>query len=409
MVEAVIVASRRTPIGRAFKGSLAPMRADDLTASVIRPMLERVPAFDPQLIDDLILGCGMPGGEQGSNLARVVAVLLGRDDLPGTTVTRYCASSLQSARMAFHAIRAGEGEAFISAGAEMVSSFVKGSSDEIPGQDLKNSLFAQASARTTSRMQSVPIMPWTDPRLAGELPDMYAAMGATAENVASILGISREAQDAYAAESQRRAAAAMDRGFWRHEIEPITLPDGRVMTDDESPRPGTTAEKLAELTPAFSAGGTVTAGNACPLNDGAAALLITSDTLAARSGLAPRARILSSAVTGISPEIMGLGPVEAIRLAVDRAHLTLSDVDIFEINEAFAAQVLGCAAQLDIPADRLNVNGGAIAIGHPFGMTGARMLGTLISALEERGERIGVASMCIAGGMGMAMVIEVLP
>lgn len=405
MVEAVIVSAARSPIGRAFKGAMRDLRADDLTATIVQAALDKVPALPVETIDDLVLGCGLPGGEQGSNLARTVAVLMGHDALPGTTITRYCASSLQAARMAFHAIKAGEGDAYVAAGVEMVSRFSKGSSDEIPGQDLRNPLFDPAAQRSAARSAAEPA-PWSDPRERGELPDAFISMGATAENVQQLYGISRADQDAYALLSQQRTAAARERGFWAREITPVALPDGTRISDDESPRPETTTEGLAELQPVFQAGGTVTAGNACPLNDGAAALIITSDARASELEVSPRARIVSTAVTALSPEIMGLGPVEAIRLAVARASLTLEDIDLFEINEAFAVQVLGCVRELDLDIDRLNVNGGAIAVGHPFGMTGARVIGTLLNSLEERDARFGVASMCVAGGMGMAMVIE---
>ncbi|GLY29182.1 acetyl-CoA C-acetyltransferase [Kineosporia sp. NBRC 101731] len=406
MPEAVIVSTARSPIGRAGKGSLKSLRADDLTVQMVHAALAQVPELNPREISDLILGCGMPGGEQGFNLGRIVSVLSGYDHLPGTTVTRYCSSSLQSTRMAFHAIRAGEGDAFISAGVEMVSRFDKGSSDYIPGRDdLQNPLFEDAVARTGERAQEG-AGSWTDPREAGALPDVYVAMGQTAENVAQLTGITRSEQDAFAARSQNLAEKAVADGFWAQDITPVELPDGTVVDRDDCPRPGTTTEVLAGLKPVFRPDGTVTAGNACPLNDGAAALVVMSDVRARELGITPLARILSTAVTGLSPEIMGLGPVEAIPLALKNAGIALADVDRFEINEAFAVQCLGSAQKLGIDVDRLNVKGGAIAVGHPFGMTGARISSTLINVLRADDQQIGVESMCVGGGMGMAMVIE---
>ena len=408
MPEAVIVAVARSPIGRAGKGSLVGMRPDDLTAQMVSAALAQVPGLDPATLDDLMLGCGMPGGEQGMNMARIVAVQLGLDGLPGTTVTRYCSSSLQTTRMALHAIRAGEGDAFISAGVETVSRFRTGSADLIPGQDprvILNPVFADAEARTAERAQGGDI-PWTDPRDAGMLPDAYIAMGQTAENVAALKGVSREEQDAFAARSQNRAEAAIAAGVFEREITPVTLPDGTVVTKDDGPRAGTTVEALAGLQPVFRPDGTVTAGNACPLNDGAAALVIVSDAKAKDLGLTPLARIVSTGVTGLSPEIMGLGPVEASRQALARAGMTIDDIDLVEINEAFAAQVIPSARELGVDDDRLNVHGGAIALGHPFGMTGARITATLLNALRTRDGQFGLETMCVGGGQGMAMVLE---
>ncbi|MBM9465715.1 acetyl-CoA C-acetyltransferase [Nakamurella leprariae] len=405
MAEAVIVAAARSPIGRANKGSLRSVRADDLTVQVIRAVLDQVPQLDPRDIDDLLLGCGLPGGEQGSNLGRTVAVMLGYDHLPGTTITRYCASSLQTTRMALHAIKAGEGDAYLSAGVEVVSSFVKGSSDAIPGVELTNPVFAPAQARSAQRT-TAGASTWVDPRTEQSLPDVYLSMGQTAENIQQLTGISRREQDEYAVRSQNRAERAIAAGFWATDISPITLPDGTVVTGDDSPRAGVTLDAVAGLTPVFRPDGTVTAGNACPLNDGAAALIVMSDTKARDLGLTPLARIIATSVTALSPEIMGYGPVAAIQRVLQRSGMTVDDVDLFEINEAFAVQVVACAQELELPMDRLNVNGGAIAIGHPFGMTGARITSTLINGLRWTDSEIGVASACVAGGMGMAMAIE---
>jgi acetyl-CoA C-acetyltransferase len=403
--EAVIVATARSPIGRAFKGSLKDIRPDDLTATVVRAALDKVPALDPTEIDDLMLGCGLPGGEQGMNMGRVVSVLLGMDHLPGTTITRYCSSSLQTTRMAFHAIKAGEGDAYISAGVETVSRFIKGNSDMIPAQELTNPLFADAQLRTMKSSEGG-LDGWTDPREGGDLPDVYIAMGQTAENVALLKDVSREEMDEFAARSQQLTEKAIADGFWERDVVPITTPDGQTVVKDDGPRAGTTVEGLAGLKPVFRPDGRITAGNACPLNDGAAAVIVMSDTKAEQLGLQPLARIVSTAVTGLSPEIMGLGPVDAIELALQRAGKSVDDIDLFEINEAFAAQVIPSYKEVGIPLDKLNVHGGAIAVGHPFGMTGARITSTLINGLQARDGRFGVESMCVGGGMGMAMVIE---
>ena len=402
MPEAVIVATARSPIGRAFKGSLTSIRPDDLLAQMVSAALAKVPALDPASVEDLIVGCGLPGGEQGFNIARVTAVLLGLDTVPGTTVNRYCSSSLQSTRMAFHAIKAGEGDVFISGGVETVSRFAKGSSDSLP--DTQNPAFDPAKARTKATAESE--SPWHDPRTDGEIPDVYIAMGQTAENVAAARGISRAEQDEFGVRSQNLAEKALANGFWQREIMPATLPDGTVVAADDGPRPGTTLEKISTLKPVFREHGTVTAGNCCPLNDGAAALVVMSDTKAAELGLTPLARIVSTGVSGLSPEIMGLGPIEAVRQALGRAGMSIDDVDLVEINEAFAAQVIPSARELGIDPSKLNVNGGAIAVGHPFGMTGARIATTLINSLQFHDKTIGLETMCVGGGQGMAMIFE---
>jgi acetyl-CoA C-acetyltransferase len=403
MPEAVIVSTARSPIGRAAKGSLVDMRPDDLTTQIVRAALDKVPALDPAQIDDLILGCGSPGGEQGFNIARIVAVQLGYDFVPGTTVHRYCASSLQSTRMAFHAIKAGEGDVFISAGVETVSRYKNGSADSWP--NTQNPLFAEAQERTAKAAQ-VGADIWHDPREDGLLPDAYIAMGQTAENVASFTGITREDQDRWGVRSQNRAEEAINAGFFEREITPVTLPDGTVVAKDDGPRAGVTYEAVSKLKPVFRPDGTVTAGNCCPLNDGAAALVIMSDIKAKELGLTPLARIVSTGVSGLSPEIMGLGPIESVKRALTLAGKTVGDIDLFEINEAFAVQVLGSARQLEIDEDKLNVSGGAIALGHPFGMTGARITTTLINNLQTYDKQFGVETMCVGGGQGMAMVIE---
>ncbi|HVE73599.1 MAG TPA: acetyl-CoA C-acetyltransferase [Mycobacteriales bacterium] len=401
--DAVIVSTARSPIGRAFKGSLTEVRPDDLATTIIRAALDKVPALDPHDIDDLMLGCGLPGGEQGYNMGRVVAIQLGYDFLPGTTITRYCSSSLQTTRMAFHAIRSGEGEAYISAGVEMVSRYVKGNSDSLP--DTMNPFFASAQERT-SKLAEGGADSWTDPRESGEVPDIYLSMGQTAENLARIKGVSRAEMDEFAARSQNLAEKAIADGFWEREITPITTPDGTLVSKDDGPRAGVTVEGMAGLKPVFRPDGLITAGNACPLNDGAAAVIVMSARKADELGLTPLARIVSTSVTGLSPEIMGYGPKEAIELALQRAGKTVADIDLFEINEAFAAQVIPSYKDAGIPLDKLNVHGGAIAVGHPFGMTGARITGTLLNGLQARDGRYGVESMCVGGGMGMAMVVE---
>jgi acetyl-CoA C-acetyltransferase len=402
MPEAVIVATARSPIGRAFKGSLTSIRPDDLTVQMVAAALAKVPQVDPAEISDLILGCGLPGGEQGYNLARVVAIMLGYDSLPGTTITRYCSSSLQSTRMAYHAIKAGEGDIFISAGVETVSRFAKGSSDGMP--DTKNPVFADAEARAGEMAKGG--FSWHDPREDGQIPDIYIAMGQTAENVAQIRGVSRAEQDEFGVRSQNLAEKALADGFWQRDITPVTLPDGTVVSADDGPRAGTSLEKVSQLQPVFRPDGTVTAGNCCPLNDGAAAVIVMSDTKAAELGITPLARIVSTGLTALSPEIMGLGPVGASRQALSRAGMTIDDVDLVEINEAFAAQVIPSYNDLGIDIDKLNVNGGAIAVGHPFGMTGARITSTLLNSLQFHDKSIGLETMCVGGGQGMAMIFE---
>ncbi|MEU6330635.1 acetyl-CoA C-acetyltransferase [Streptomyces sp. NPDC047049] len=403
MPEAVIVSAARSPIGRAFKGSLKDLRPDDLTAKIIETALAKVPELDPRDIDDLMLGCGLPGGEQGHNLGRIVAVQMGMDHLPGCTITRYCSSSLQTTRMALHAIKAGEGDVFISAGVETVSRSVKGSSDGLP--DTHNPLFADAEARTAARAEQEGA-DWHDPREDGLIPDAYIAMGQTAENLARLKGVTRQDMDEFGVRSQNLAEKALNDGFWEREITPVTLPDGTVVAKDDGPRAGVTVEGVSGLKPVFRPDGLVTAGNCCPLNDGAAALVIMSDTKARELGLTPLARIVSTGVSGLSPEIMGYGPVEASKQALRRAGLSVSDIDLVEINEAFAAQVIPSYRDLGIDLDRLNVNGGAIAVGHPFGMTGARITTTLINSLQWHDKQFGLETMCVGGGQGMAMVIE---
>ena len=402
MPEAVIVSTARSPIGRANKGSLVDMRPDDLAAQMVRAALDKVPALDPREIDDLIMGCGQPAGEAGYNVGRAVAVELGHDFLPGTTVNRYCSSSLQTTRMAFHAIKAGEGDAFISAGVETVSRFMNGSADGWPNG--KNASFAEAQAR--SDQAALGATEWHDPREDGSIPDVYIAMGQTAENVALLTGISREDQDHWGVRSQNRAEEAINSGFFEREIVPVTLPDGTVVSKDDGPRAGTTYERISQLKPVFRPNGTITAGNACPLNDGAAAVVIMSDTKAKELGLTPLARIVSTGVSGLSPEIMGLGPIEASKQALARAGMSIGDLDLYEINEAFAVQVLGSARALGMDEDKLNVSGGAIALGHPFGMTGARITATLLNNLTTYDKSFGLETMCVGGGQGMAMIIE---
>jgi acetyl-CoA C-acetyltransferase len=398
MPEAVIVATGRTPIGRANKGSLVDCRPDDLTVLVVKAVLAQVPQLDPAAVEDLIVGCGQPAGESGYNVARVAAILAGLPDVPGVTVNRYCSSSLQTIRMAAHAIRAGEGDVFIAAGVETVSRYRFGASDTGP----HNEAFADAEARTAARTPAV-TDPWTPPT---GLPDVYIAMGQTAENVAEFEKVTRQEMDEFAVLSQTRAVESQSNGFFEREIVPVTTPDGTVVTKDDGPRPNTTLEGLAQLKPVFREGGTVTAGNACPLNDGAAAVIVMSDTKAAELGITPLARIVASGVSGLNPEIMGLGPVDACRQTLARAGMTIDDIDLVEINEAFAAQVIPSAKHLGISWDKLNVRGGAIALGHPFGQTGARIMTTLLNALEDTGKTFGLESMCVGGGQGMAMIVE---
>jgi len=404
MSEAVIVSTARSPIGRAFKGSLKDVRPDDLAVTVVTAALAKVPGLDPSLVQDLYLGCAEPSGEQGTNLARVVAVLAGFDHLPGATINRFCASSVQTTRMAFHAIRAGEGDIFISAGVECVSRYQNFTGPGGSMADTQNPRFA--AAQIASAQMAVDNSTWTDPRDKGLLPDIYVAMGQTAENVATSRGISRTRQDEWGVISQNRAEKALVDGFFAREITPITTPDGTVVATDDGPRAGVTLQAVSELKPVFRETGTVTAGNCCPLNDGAAALVIMSDVRARELGLTPLARVVSTGVSGLSPEIMGLGPVESSRLALARAGMSINDMDLIEINEAFAAQVLASVDDLGIDTDRLNVHGGAIALGHPFGATGARITTTLLNGLSARDGQFGLETMCIGGGQGMAIIFE---
>lgn len=385
MPEAVIVAIGRTPVGRAVKGSLVDKRPDDLGAFVVDEVLNRIPELDRHDIDDVICGCALPGGEQAHNLGRIISILAGVD-APGTTVNRYCASSLQAARMAFHAIKAGEGDAFISVGVESVT---------------RSPLGVYADQPETH-----------NPRLFDgnreEKPNAYISMGETAEKVADQCGVTREDMDRFAVQSHARALKAQENGAFDREIITVPLLNGDQLSKDEGPRSGTTEETLAGLRPVFRKGGRVTAGNSCPLNDGAAAAVIMSDTRAKQLGIKPIARIVSTGVSALEPELMGLGPVEASRQALRRAGMAIDDVDVVEINEAFAAQVIPAAQQIGVDpfSEKLNPSGGAIALGHPFGMTGIRILTTLINGLATRDETVGLETMCIGGGQGMAMVIE---
>jgi acetyl-CoA C-acetyltransferase len=380
MPEAVIVDAVRTPIGRAVKGSLKDVRADDLAAVPLKALIERNPDVDFAETNDVMMGAARGDGDQGYNVGRNAALLAGIDHhVPACTLNRFCASSLQTIRMAFHAIKAGEGDQYIAAGVESVSH--AGSGAPVPYH----------------------------PKLDGSensLFDVYIPMGQTAENVAERCHVSREAQDEWAVVSQGRAVAARDDGHFDREIVPVTTPDGTEVTKDDGPRAGTTMEVLGKLKPAFRENGTVTAGNACPLNDGAAAVLVMSEDKARSRGLTPRARIVASSVAAIRPEIMGLGPIPAIRKLLEQTGMTIDDVDVVEINEAFAAQIVPCKEELGIPDDKLNPFGGAIALGHPFGMTGARIMTTLLNGLDALDGRYGIESMCVAGGMGQAMLVE---
>ena len=397
MPEAVIVATARSPIGRANKGSLTTMRPDTMSTQIVEALMAKVPQVQPTDVDDLMMGIGQPAGEGGFNIARVVAVLSGLDDVPGVTVNRYCSSSLQTIRMAFHAIKAGEGDCFIAAGVETVSRYASGASDIAP-----NAIFKPAGERTTLRAQGGQGR-WTPPE---GLPDIYIAMGQTAENVVEAENVTREEMDHFGVRSQNLACEHVDNGFFENEITPLTLEDGTVVRKDDGPRPGTNYETVSQLKPVFRPEGTITAGNACPLNDGAAAVMVMSDTKAKQLGITPLARIVASGVSGLNPEIMGLGPIEACRQALGRAGMTIDQIDLVEINEAFAAQVIPSAKHLGIPMEKLNVHGGAIALGHPFGMTGARIMTTLINGLQYEDKTYGLESMCVGGGQGMAMIVE---
>jgi acetyl-CoA C-acetyltransferase len=404
MSEAVIVSTARSPIGRAFKGSLRDVRPDDLAAAMVAAALAKIPGLDPRMVDDLYLGCAEPSGEQGANMARVVAVLAGFDHLPGATINRFCASSVQTTRMAFHAIKAGEGDVFISGGVECVSRYSDFAGAGGSDAGARNPRFAAAQAR--SAQMSADNSTWADPRDQGLLPDVYLAMGQTAENVATLRGISRARQDEWGVTSQNRAEKAIADGFFAREISPVTTPDGTVVSTDDGPRAGVTLEGVSGLRPVFRENGTITAGNCCPLNDGAAAVVVMSDTKARELGLTPLARVVATGVTGLSPEIMGMGPVQAARQALTRAGMSINDMDLVEINEAFAVQVLASADDLGIDPDRLNVHGGAIALGHPFGSTGARITTTLLNGLATRDGQFGLETMCVGGGQGMAIIYE---
>jgi acetyl-CoA C-acetyltransferase len=384
MAEAVIVAAGRSPIGRAGKGSLVDFRPDDLGALILRQVLAKVPQLDPRDVEDVICGCGLPGGESGFNLGRAISILAGVDG-PGTTISRYCSSSLQTTRMAFHAIRAGEGEVFASVGVETVSRYGNGTSDP---PDARN--------------------PRLLPGNPEGFPDLYLPMGMTAENVAERENITREEMDQFAARSQSRAVASQSNGFFDREIVPVELPDGRVLDRDDGPRPNTTVEVLSTLKPVFKADGRVTAGNACPLNDGAAAVIVMSDERARQLGITPLARIVATSVAALEPEYMGLGPIPATEKVLRATGMSISDIDLVEINEAFAAQVIPSARGIGIDpmGDTLNVFGGALALGHPFGMTGARITCTLLNGLRTRDGQLGLETMCVGGGMGMAMILE---
>ena len=383
MPEAVIVDAVRTPIGRAFKGSLKDVRADDLAAVPIRALMQRNAGVDWSQTNDVMMGAASGIGEQGYNVGRNAALLAGLDHhVPACTVNRFCASSLQTIRMAHHAIQAGEGDQYIAAGVEAVSRAGLGAGipDEAKHPRLDGS--------------------------EGSAYDVYIPMGLTAENVADRCGVSRRAQDEWAAISQNRAVDARDSGHFDREIVEVTTPDGSAVSRDDGPRPGTTVEKLAELKPAFREDGTVTAGNACPLNDGAAAVLVMAEDRVRELGLTPRARIVASWVSAIRPEVMGLGPIPAVQGLLRQAGMTIDDIDVVEINEAFAAQIVPCMDELGIEADKLNPFGGAIALGHPFGMTGARIMTTLLNDLDTLDGQYGIESMCVAGGLGQAMLVE---
>jgi acetyl-CoA C-acetyltransferase len=384
MPEAVIVSIGRTPIGRAFKGSLIDQRPDDLGAYVVGEVLKQVPQLQRGQIDDVICGCALPGGEQSHNMARIISILSGVG-APGTTVNRYCSSSLQAVRMAFHAIKAGEGSAFVCVGVESSTRAQIGVACDQP--DTQNPRLQAGNAEG--------------------LPQAYMAMGVTAENVADKYDISREEMDRYALQSQQRAVQAGRDGIFAAEIIPVPLESG-TMTADDGPRPDTSLEKLATLKPVFREGGRVTAGNSCPLNDGAAATVVMSAALAKELGITPIARIISTGVSSLEPELMGLGPIESSHQALERAKMTIDDVDVVEINEAFAAQVIPSARGIGVDpfSDKLNPHGGAIALGHPFGMTGVRILTTLLNDLRTRDQAIGLETMCVGGGQGMAMIIE---
>ena len=384
MPEAVIVATARTPIGRAKKGNLLDVRPDDLLAFALKSVMEKAPEVDPGEIVDVMVGCGFPEAKQGMNLGRRAVLLAGfPDHVPGTTVNRFCASSLQTIRMAFHAIKAGEGDVFVAAGVESISQ-VDGYPKDV--DELHPKLFGDNA----------------------EIANVYISMGMTAENVADQYDVSRDDMDKFAQQSQERAVAAQQSGFFAREITPYTKEDGTVVEQDDGPRPSSTLEKLQSLTPAFKEDGKVTAGNACPLNDGAAAVLVMSEERANQLGLKPLARIVASSVSGLAPEIMGVGPIEAVRKVLKQANMSIDDVETMELNEAFAAQVIAVVREVGVDpfSDKLNPNGGAIALGHPYGMTGARIMGTLLNNLKTSDQTIGLETMCVGGGQGMAMIVE---
>lgn len=384
MPEAVIVDGTRSPIGRANKGSLKDVRPDDLAGYVVQKLVEKLPGLDPTTINDLICGCGLPHGEAGFNVARPIVFLAGLpESVPGTTVNRFCASSLQGIRMAFHAIKAGEGDTFICAGVE-----------------------------SSTRVEALPRGDFTvlNPKLFGDeaIADVYIPMGLTAENVAEQFDVSREDMDRFAQQSQERAVAAQKDGIFAREITPIPLPDGTLFENDDGPRPESTYERLASLQPVFKEGGKVTAGNSCPLNDGAAAVVVMEEERARSLGFKPRARIIASAVSALDPKIMGVGPIEAVGRVLERSGMKIDDIDVVELNEAFAAQVLPVCREIGVDpfSDKLNPHGGAIALGHPFGMTGARIMNTLLNDLDSLDRTIGLETMCVGGGQGMAMIVE---
>jgi acetyl-CoA C-acetyltransferase len=385
MPEAVIVDAIRTPVGRAFKGSLASLRPDETLAFVVDQLLERNPGVDPSTVEELVAGCGLPQGLQANNIARIAVLLSDKlgQETNGSTINRYCASGLDAIRIAANNVKAGQGDVYLAGGVEFVSRYNA----------------AQEAAHPEDQNEKL------QGKEPGQ-PDAYIAMGLTAENVAEKYGVSREQQDEFAQRSQERAVAAQNDGFFDREIVPVTLADGTVVAKDDGPRASSTLEKLASLEPAFKPGGTVTAGNSCPLNDGAAAALIMSDTKAAELGLTPRARIITAATWGNEPEYMGVAPIGAIKKVLDRAGMKMDDVDVVELNEAFAAQVIPIMSECDIPLEKLNPHGGAIALGHPFGMTGARIMTTLLNGLESDDKTIGLETMCVAGGQGQAMIVE---
>jgi acetyl-CoA C-acetyltransferase len=385
MPEAVIVDAIRTPVGRAFKGSLATLRPDETLAFVVDQLLERNPGVDPSTVEELVAGCGLPQGLQANNIARIAVLLSGKlgQNTNGLTVSRYCASGLDAIRIAANNVKAGQGDVYIAGGVEFVSRYNAAQEAAHP-EDQNEKLQGKAPGQ----------------------PDAYIAMGLTAENVAEKYGVSREDQDKYAQRSQERAVAAQNDGFFEREIVPVTLADGTVVAKDDGPRPSSTLEKLASLEPAFKEGGTVTAGNSCPLNDGAAAALIMSDAKAKELGLTPRARFITGATWGNEPEYMGVAPIGAIKKALQRAGMSINDIDVTELNEAFAAQVLPISQECGIDMDKLNPHGGAIALGHPFGMTGVRIMTTLLNDLETIDGTFGLETMCVAQGQGEAVIVE---